>query len=197
MDCQSAATGGMAEMRVVACGVDQHRGQDRHEAGAAGCPDGLAAVALSPFFFASLALEAPAVVTTAERPILFSAGQLHRPLPQHCRAWQNATVSPSRWVSSRPDSERGRQCCFSGGSPVLADSNAPRRYTAVSGGTESNLRGADGVGAQSHKRSTCLSTFCLPPLWRERERERGGVAGWRWRGGGGGANKGYKNIFDH
>ena len=29
-------------MQAVACGADQHRGQDRHEAGAAGCPDGLA-----------------------------------------------------------------------------------------------------------------------------------------------------------
>ena len=50
-------------MRVVAGGADQHRGQDRHEAGVAGCPGGLAAAALSPFFFASLALEALAVVT--------------------------------------------------------------------------------------------------------------------------------------
>ena len=96
-------------MRVVACGADQHRGQDRHEAGVAGCPGGLAAAALSPFFFASLALEALAVVTTAEKPILFSADQLHRPLPQHCRAWQNVAVCPWRWASSRPDSERGRQ----------------------------------------------------------------------------------------
>ena len=109
MDRQSAATGGMAGMQAVACGADQHRGQDRHEAGVAGCPGGLAAAALSPVFFASLALEALAVVTTAERPTLFSAGQFHRPLPQHCRAWQNAAVSPSRWASSRPDSERGRQ----------------------------------------------------------------------------------------
>ena len=46
MDRQSAATGGMAGMQAVACGADQHRGQDRHEAGVAGCPDGLAAAAL-------------------------------------------------------------------------------------------------------------------------------------------------------
>ena len=87
--------------------------QDRHEAGVAGCPDGLAAAALSPVFFASLALEALAVVTCvvtlAEKPTLFSAGQLHRPLPQHRRAWQNGAVSPSRWASSHPNSERGRQ----------------------------------------------------------------------------------------
>ena len=72
MDRQSAATGGMAGMRVVACGADQHRGQDRHEAGATGCPDGPAAAELSLFFFASLALEAPAVVTTAEADPLLS-----------------------------------------------------------------------------------------------------------------------------
>ena len=97
VDRQSAATGGMVGMQAVACGADQHRGQDRHEAGVAGCPDGLAAAALSPVFFASLALEALAVVTCvvtlAEKPTLFSAGQLHRPLPQHCRAWQNGAVS--------------------------------------------------------------------------------------------------------
>ena len=113
MDRQSAATGGMVGMQAVACGADQRRGQDRHEAGVAGCPDGLAAAALSPVFFASLALEALAVVTCvvtlAEKPTLFSAGQLHRPLPQHCRAWQNGAVSPSRWASSHPDSVRGRQ----------------------------------------------------------------------------------------
>ena len=113
MDRQSAATGGMAGMQAVACGADQHRGQDRHEAGVAGCPDDLAAAALSPVFFEGLALEALAVVTCvvtlAEKPTLFSAVQLHRPLPQHCRAWQNGTVSPSRWASSYPDSERGRQ----------------------------------------------------------------------------------------
>ena len=107
------ATGGMAGMQAVACGADQHRGQDRHEAGVAGCPNGLAAAALSPVFFASFALEALAVVTCvvtlAEKPTLFSAGQLHRPLPQHCRACQNGAVSPSRWASSHPNSERGRQ----------------------------------------------------------------------------------------
>ena len=116
MDRQSAATGGMAGMQAVACGADQHRGQDRHEAGVAGCPDGLAAAVQSPFFFVSLALEALAVVTCvvtlAEKPNPFSAGQLHRPLPQHCRAWrfhsQSAAVSPSRWGSSRPGSDRGR-----------------------------------------------------------------------------------------
>ena len=63
MDRQSAATGGMVGMQAVACGADQRRGQDRHEAGVAGCPDGLAAAAMSPVFFASLALEALAVVT--------------------------------------------------------------------------------------------------------------------------------------
>ena len=113
VDRQSAATGGMVGMQAVTCGADQHRGQARHEAGVAGCPDGLAAAALSPVFFAGLALEALAVVTCvvtlAEKPTLFSAGQLHRPLPQHCRAWQNGAVSPSRWASSHPDSVRGRQ----------------------------------------------------------------------------------------
>ena len=66
MDCQSAATGGMVGMQAVTCGADQHRGQDRHEAGVAGCPDGLVAAALSPVFFAGLALEALAVVTCDE-----------------------------------------------------------------------------------------------------------------------------------
>ena len=33
MDRQSAATGGMVGMQAVACGADQRRGQDRHEAG--------------------------------------------------------------------------------------------------------------------------------------------------------------------
>ena len=63
VDRQSAATGGMVGMQAVTCGADQHRGQDRHEAGVAGCSDGFAAAAQSPFFFPSLALEALAVVT--------------------------------------------------------------------------------------------------------------------------------------
>ena len=70
----------------TACGADQHHGQDRHEAGAADFPDGPAAAAQGPFFFVSLAVVA-CCVTLAEKPILFSAGQLHRPLPQHRRAW--------------------------------------------------------------------------------------------------------------
>ena len=49
VDRQSAATGGMAGMRAVVCGADQHRGQDRHEAGVAGCPGGHAAAAQGPF----------------------------------------------------------------------------------------------------------------------------------------------------
>ena len=53
----------------------------------------LQAAALSPVFFASLALEALAVVTTAERPTLFSAGQLHRPLATN-------TVEPGRMALS-------------------------------------------------------------------------------------------------
>ena len=36
VDRQSAAIGGMVGMQAVACGADQHRGQDRHEAGVAG-----------------------------------------------------------------------------------------------------------------------------------------------------------------
>ena len=50
-------------------------------------PDGLAATVQGPFFFVSHAVVA-CFATLAEKPILFSAGQLHRPLPQHCRAWR-------------------------------------------------------------------------------------------------------------
>ena len=89
-------------MRAVACGADQHRGQDRHEDGVAGCPDGLAAAAQGPFFFASLAVVA-CFVTLAEKPILFSTGQLHRLLPQHCTAWQTnkTTTTATKTTTTR------------------------------------------------------------------------------------------------
>ena len=144
------ATGGMAGMQAVACGADQHRGQDRHEAGVAGCPNGSCSRGAESGFLCESCTRSsgrcdmccdtggeadPLLSWSTPPPPCHNTVEPGRMALSLLRDGRAATPTPRE--EGNDASQEGRQS-----SP---DSNAPRRYTAASGGTESNLRGADGV----------------------------------------------------